>query len=75
MHFAVAENVPETMELLIKHGGDPKMKESHGVTVLHAAAKLGKKEIFKWLVEKSCVSLLVSEAYESRGRKAGKGNN
>ena len=60
LHFAVAENNVEMIELLIAHGGDPEANKPRGYTILHLAALLGKKEVFKWIVRENILSLVVS---------------
>ena len=60
LHFAVAENNVEMIELLRAHGGDPEAKKPRGNTILHMAAALGKKDVFKWLVRENILSVAVS---------------
>ena len=61
LHFAVAENVVDIVKMLLAHGGDSNAKEvANGRTILHVAARVGKKCVFKYLVREHGMSLLVS---------------
>ena len=64
LHFAVAENAVDIVEFLLAHGGDPYVTEAaNGRTILHVAARLGQKCVFKHLVKKHGMSLLVSTCF------------
>ena len=60
LHFTIAENDVQMIKLLIAHGGDPEAKQPCGNTIVHYAAALGKKDVFKWLVRENVLSVAVS---------------
>ena len=49
--FAVRQNKPQILKLLIQHGGNINKKKSDGATPLHAACSAGFLEVTKILAE------------------------
>lgn len=52
MHKAAEKNMIEVIDRFISHGGDPTIKNKAGFTCLHIAARDGRTEIVKLLVNK-----------------------
>ena len=49
-HKAVEKNMYDAVQLFLRYGGDPTIKNKAGFTTLHIAAKEGRGEIVKLLV-------------------------
>ena len=52
MHKATEKNLIEIVDKFIYYGGDPTIKNKSGFTCLHIAAREGKIEIVKLLINK-----------------------
>lgn len=57
MHKATEKNMIEVMDKFIAYGGDPTIKNKSGFTCMHIAARDGKTEIVKLLLNKGIVLL------------------
>ncbi len=50
MHRATEKNMIDVMQMFITYGGDPTVKNKAGFTCLHIAAREGRAEIVKILI-------------------------
>jgi ankyrin repeat protein len=50
MHRATEKNMIDVMQMFITYGGDPTVKNKAGFTCLHIAAREGRSEIVKLLI-------------------------
>ncbi len=50
MHRAAEKNMIDVMQMFITYGGDPTVKNKAGFTCLHIAAREGRVEIVKILI-------------------------
>ena len=48
----------DVMEMLLEHGGDPSLRNKHGFTCLHIAAKEGLYDMCKLLMAKGKCNLI-----------------
>ena len=52
MHKATEKNMIDVVDMFLSYGGDPTIKNKAGFTCLHIAAREGRAEIVKLLVNK-----------------------
>ena len=52
MHKATEKNMIDVVDMFLSYGGDPTLKNKAGFTCLHIAAREGRAEIVKLLVNK-----------------------
>ena len=57
MHKAAEKNMIDIIDKFIAYGGDPTIKNKAGFTSLHIAAREGKTEIVKLLLNKGKFTL------------------
>jgi len=55
MHLATEKNMIDIIDKFIAYGGDPTIKNKSGFTCLHIAARDGRAEIVKLLINKGRV--------------------
>jgi len=66
LHKACEDNEVGTVEVLVKHGGDPHKRNKIGCTPLHVASLRGHAAVVMWLLKESSVNPNITD---NRGNK------